>query len=367
MNILDKKVDNIKPIEISSHNEKFLYSENPMPYLIEKEYVMSTGPGLFVLKGPLVKILDIINSEVLKITDSLNAERCEVPTLISWPNAKRSEYLKSFSNLALMMKTHEDQHGCTKGIACPSICYHYFSAMHDRTVESNFCVTVKGSVTRNEKDEQDDLSRLTNFTVRDIVFYGTQDYVNKSLLVVKEKATELLIDKFGLSFSVMTANDPFFGEDKDEKAEAQLFIQSKYEFQAHLPYKDTTISIGSINNHGEIFYDRFEIKSGTPDLRFSGCVGWGYERMLFAILAQKGVDFSSDYYQELFQMYETSIEKNKAQNLKLNISDLNTSLTCHKCLKTIAEDEKLNGPGLIKTFTETGKDQYICHVCFNGF
>jgi hypothetical protein len=359
--------DDIKPIVIDSHEGKIDYSENPMPFLLEKEYLMRTGPGLFVFKGPLVKILDVINSEVLKITDSLNAERCEVPTLISWPNAERSEYLKSFSNLALMMKTHEDQHGCFKGIACPSICYHYFSAMHKRTVESNFCVTVKGCVTRNEKDEKDDLSRLTNFTVRDIVFYGTKDYCDESLTIVREKATQLLIEKFGLSFSVVTANDPFFGENQQEKADAQLFLQSKYEFQAELPFKGTTISIGSINNHGQIFYDRFEIKSGKPDLRFSGCVGWGYERILFAILSQKGVDFSTPYYEELFAEHMVGNEVNGTTNFDHVFADRSSDAVCSRCLKTVYEDSQLNGPGLVKTVTNLGQEEYICHVCFKGF
>ena len=364
---MENPLDDIKPVVIDVHEGNIFSSDNPMPYLIEKEYVMSTGPGLFVLKGPLVKILDVINSEVLKITDSLNAERCEVPTLISWPNAVRSEYLDSFGNLALMMKTHEDQHGCFKGIACPSICYHYFSAMHNRSVDSNFCVTVKGSVTRNEKDEQDDLSRLTNFTVRDIVFYGSQDYVNQSLSIVKDKATQLLIDKFGLSFSVMTASDPFFGENKEEKSEAQLFAQSKYEFQAKLPFKDTTISIGSINNHGQIFYDRFNIKSGEPELRFSGCVGWGYERILFAILAQKGVDFSSTYYKKLFASNLEISKSSKRAGCDKEPLNLDSDVTCHRCLKTVNEDAELNGPGFLKVITKQGKEEYICHVCLKGF
>lgn len=366
---MEKFNDNIKPIEVDSYKGNVVNLNDPMPELIEKEYIMSTGPGLYIFKGPLVQILDVINNEVLKITDSLNAERCEVPTLISWENAKRSEYLKSFSNLALMMKTHEDEHGHFKGIACPSICYHYFSAMHKKTVKSNFCVTVKGCVTRNEKDEKDDLSRLTNFTVRDIVFYGTKEYLTESLSIMKEKATQLFADKFDLSFSVMTANDPFFGNDEEvqEKVEAQLFLQSKYEFQAELPFKGTTLSIGSINNHGQIFYDRFDIKSAEPGLRFSGCVGWGYERILFAILAQKGLDFTTSYYRNL-------LEENKANNdIKYDLENNEISsfgdgkITCSRCLKTLEEDFDLNGPGYLKVVNKEGVENFMCHTCFKGY
>jgi hypothetical protein len=294
-------IESITPDQIAVHKGNIIYQEDPMPDLIEKEYIMPTGPGLFVFKGPLVQILDVINQEVLKITDSLNAERCEVPTLISWDNTQRSEYLKSFSNISMMMQAHQDGHGHFKGMACPSICYHYFSAMHNRTVSSNFCVTVKGCVTRNEKDEKDDLSRLTNFTVRDIVFYGTKEYCDESLAKVQNLTTQMFVDKFDLNFSIMTASDPFFRDVNQEKALTQLLLRSKYEFQADLPFKDSTLSISSVNYHGQIFYDRFKINSFTSDLRFSGCVGWGYERILFAIISQKGIDFSTTFYKNMFK------------------------------------------------------------------
>ena len=55
-------------------------------------------------------------------------------------------------------------------------------------------------------------------------------------------------------------------------------------------------SIASFNDHGNVFYDRFNIAVKDENSRFSGCVGWGYERIIYSILAQKGADFSSDYY-----------------------------------------------------------------------
>ncbi|GAH63441.1 unnamed protein product [marine sediment metagenome] len=85
------------------------------------------------------------------------------------------------------------------------------------------------------------------------------------------------------------------------KKKSQLISESKYEIQALLPFSKKTISIASFNHHGKVFYDRFNITPKKPELTFSGCVGWGYERILYAILSQKGVDFLTPYYKKLLK------------------------------------------------------------------
>jgi len=59
------------------------------------------------------------------------------------------------------------------------------------------------------------------------------------------------------------------------------------------------LAVGSFNFHGGIFFDRFKIRTLDPNQAFSGCAAWGYERVLYAILTQKGVDFSSSFYKNL--------------------------------------------------------------------
>ena len=40
---------------------------------------------------------------------------------------------------------------------------------------------------------------------------------------------------------------------------------------------------------------------------------------------------------------------------------------CSSCLKSLKEDEDMNGMGLLKILNHQGNDDYICHVCMKGF
>jgi pyruvate/2-oxoglutarate dehydrogenase complex dihydrolipoamide acyltransferase (E2) component len=44
-----------------------------------------------------------------------------------------------------------------------------------------------------------------------------------------------------------------------------------------------------------------------------------------------------------------------------------TSIRCHRCLKTLAEDQALQGPGLIKAILANGEETALCRDCMMGF
>lgn len=303
---MSKLLKDIKSIVKFEHAGEVLNHNNPMKFLFENGLAIQIGNGLFVLKGILVDILKIIESLICKIAKEVGAEPVFVPSILSWDNLQKTQYLNSFKNQAIMMTTYENvkqvqssQDPVFLGIACPTVCYHYFSSLNNKSVDHNYAITAITRCTRGEEGDLNDLSRLTNFTMREVVFYGTNEYCSEKLQETLNKTIEMLNSVFDLTYEVITAHDPFFGVNAEIKEKAQLLSESKYEVQTLLPYNNNTISIGSFNNHGSVFYERFNIKSSKPELNFSACVGWGYERMLYTILSQKGVDFSSTYYKKL--------------------------------------------------------------------
>jgi seryl-tRNA synthetase len=298
----------IKPIIKIINKGDIFCNEDPMESLRAKGLIIQVGNGLFVLKGVLLDILNKIETIICEIAECVNAEHVFVPTILSYDNAIKSNYLDSFSEQALMItplkrndKSIGNFHTEYEGMVSPTVCYHCFSSLKNKIVRHNHAMTAISKCVRKEEGILDTLGRLTNFTMREIVFFGDKKYCFNNLNKVMEETIKILELEFNLSFRVVTASDPFFGENSEMKKDAQLMSESKYEIQALLPFNNTSISIGSFNNHGNIFYNRFNITSEDNNLSYSGCVGWGYERFLYAILAQKGSEFSNEFYCKLLK------------------------------------------------------------------
>jgi len=68
------------------------------------------------------------------------------------------------------------------------------------------------------------------------------------------------------------------------------------DFEAWLPYRGEReedrnwLEIGNISIHGTKFTEPFKIKHNKGETLWSGCSGFGSERWLVALLAQKGFD-----------------------------------------------------------------------------
>jgi len=66
------------------------------------------------------------------------------------------------------------------------------------------------------------------------------------------------------------------------------------------------------------------------------------------------------------ESYNLSQDENKifeVKDKKLN----NKEFRCSVCLKTLEEDKKMQGSGLIKVINHQGKETYLCYTCFMGY
>jgi hypothetical protein len=81
----------------------------------------------------------------------------------------------------------------------------------------------------------------------------------------------------------------FFTQDYAVKASFQRKQQAKKELRLVIPFEKQSISVFSSNFHGATFSKAFNITvNGRPAT--SACVGWGYERWVYAIFSQFGFD-----------------------------------------------------------------------------
>ena len=96
--------------------------------------------------------------------------------------------------------------------------------------------------------------------------------------------------ELGFPDRVDSANDPFFIGEFRKQAAFQSAFQLKFEIRALLPYRNSTLAVGSYNYHQDFFGRNLNITlpDGTP--AHTGCAAFGLERMAFAFVYQYGLD-----------------------------------------------------------------------------
>ena len=125
------------------------------------------------------------------------------------------------------------------------------------------------------------LQRQWNFGMREIVCIGTADEVKEFLESYEAKVNDL-VSAAGIDIDWEDATDPFFNPSKNPKYLAQKLDPVKKEM-----IYEGKLAIGSTNFHRNYFGEAFNITAGGEDA-FSGCVAFGLERWMYAILKQFG-------------------------------------------------------------------------------
>jgi hypothetical protein len=150
------------------------------------------------------------------------------------------------------------------------------------------------------------MSRLRAFTQRDVVWVGEPSFVMNG----RSEAERLIMQwarDWQLVGSFELANDMFFTQDYGVKASFQRQQQAKKELRLLIPAEGHSISVFSSNFHAATFGKAFDIGvNGRPAT--SACVGWGYERWVYAVFSQCGLDVAGwpDGLQEDFDRYRAA-------------------------------------------------------------
>jgi seryl-tRNA synthetase len=180
--------------------------------------------------------------------------------------------------------------GTPEACLSPAVCYHVYHRNQGLTLPSEgIAYCVRGKCFRYESSNMRELTRLWDFTMRELVFLGTRDYV----LEERERCVEIIgefLDELGLAAEIRTASDPFYiAPDASSKTYFQLTAETKYELSAVLPNEDR-LAIGSLNYHTDFFGRAFDIAVDGAGPAHSSCIGFGLERFVCAFIAQHGND-----------------------------------------------------------------------------
>jgi len=290
------------------------YRQDPMAELLERGEVSQEFGGIYTLGPLLTRLIDYFEAQFIALADSFEAAPYRFPTLIPAKYLERVNYFRAFPH-SLTFATHLredldiidnfsqhaacDPHGLQApadsfaGVQCllsPAVCYHLYFALADQPLPNGqVTATAVGQCFRYEAINLTSLERLWDFTMREVIFVGPKDFVLENREIARQRMSRFF-EQIGMAYRVESANDPFFIGEFRKQAAFQSAFQLKYEIRAHLPFKDSTLAVGSYNYHQDFFGRNLNITLPDGSPAHTGCVAFGLERIAFAYLAQFGLD-----------------------------------------------------------------------------
>lgn len=290
------------------------FSDDPNIALQAQGEMFQETSGVFTL-GPLIsRLIEFFESYFIDLADSFEAIPYRFPSLTSAEFLQRVKYFHTFPHsLSFVTHLREDldiieafakeasceEHGLNtppesfakiQALLSPAVCYHLYFSLADKTIPNGqLAVTGVGQCFRYEAINLVSLERMWNFSMREIIFVGSKNFVLTSREKAQQKMRQILED-IGLAYRVESANDPFFiGEFKQQIAYQSAF-QLKYEIRARLPFKNSTLAVGSYNYHQDFFGRHLNINLPDGSPAHTTCIAFGLERLAYAFLSQYGLD-----------------------------------------------------------------------------
>ncbi|MFG2803779.1 class-II aminoacyl-tRNA synthetase family protein [Streptomyces pseudovenezuelae] len=283
--------------------------------LIASGVVWEAAPGQVAVGEPFLTLMSFFDEEIRRLAlDRFGAAEYRYPALIPTQVLARSGYLSSFPQYVLLADLLHcdldvyrsfaakvageefdaeslDSYGTHAGLAVlPAVCYHTYHHFADtRLAVPLKTITARGKCFRNESRYRRSLERLWDFTMREVVFLGSQD----SVFECREAfMTDIfsLIEELGLAAHCEPANDPFFaGPRTAQQVWSQKVLELKFELR--LPVSpDHTVAAASFNVHGDHLGRAFAIGVGDDTYASTACMAFGLERLAYGFLCQYGLE-----------------------------------------------------------------------------
>ncbi|MEM7351835.1 MAG: aminoacyl--tRNA ligase-related protein [Acidobacteriota bacterium] len=266
-------------------------------------YQVDSGLATF---GPeMVRLRDLLEARFLAWAADVTAEVKLYPPLLRVEDLAVLDYFRNFPHLALVASrirgenlesgyaSNQDklvevpnEHLTAGGHVLPSAaCFNVFLGLRGAVLEAPHKITTVATCFRNET-HYNELQRLWSFTMREIVCVGSADAVKEHLTSFKARIAAFA-ETIGLPIEFANATDPFFS-----KNDPRLLMQKLFPQKEEMVYGDG-IAIGSLNFHRNFFGERCDIRLKDGDHAFTGCVAFGLERWLHALLDRHNDDIEA--------------------------------------------------------------------------
>jgi acyl carrier protein len=280
---------------------------SPIVLLERRGDLAVTGAGRVALAGLALDVLEAVDDTIVSWARALGAPEHRYPSLIDLRVLDRAGQLESFpQHLTRVLASPDDTglrppddsgvtapHDTGRVALAPAVCYHAYPGWTGKTLGPEpTLLTARGHCYRAEAGDYAPLERLWEFTMREVVVLGTRVQVEGVRQSLVRQVTSL-VETLELDGSIDTATDPFFAAGDEGRRLMQQAGALKHELRLTIDAAGRAIAAASFNHHHDFFGTRFAIRLAADAPAHSGCVAFGLERWVLAILAQHGVDHRS--------------------------------------------------------------------------
>jgi hypothetical protein len=283
--------------------------------LDRRRWVLPLGRGQVGFAGGALALKRFVDEAVRDVARArFAAEEADYPVLLDPEVLARCGYFSSFpQSVCLVSHLAEDFDGIEAFRAAntgssslrvpdpgaltysdaalrPAVCLPVYRSHEGTTLPARgLTITTVGKAFRYESSNLEGIHRLWDFSMREIVFAGSTEFVQERRERVIELIASLMKD-WDLASRLVSASDPFFATVRGTKALWQRTRGAKYELLVDVGIAAGPVAVGSINMADTLFGHAFGIRAHGGEIASTACVGFGLERLVLALFSQHGFE-----------------------------------------------------------------------------
>lgn len=262
----------------------------------QKGWVTTLDDGRVIYNNEFYNVMRKIDGMIVSWAKENNATEVYYPDMYRIEELERCNYVTQFHPhcfFPYLSRTEtftENQIVASGFVINPAVCMHSYIQYQNCIINENDPVIIlsKGKCMRHEKKEYTTLERLLNFTMREVIFMGSESFVLEKRTEFMEKAKQFMI-KMQLEGNICVSNDPFFKKEDKIKTDFQRKFKLKYEMNLKIPANGHLIAVGSFNYHNVNFSKAYNICNLKSQYVHTACVAFGLERFAYACIEQIGL------------------------------------------------------------------------------
>ncbi|GIQ69366.1 class-II aminoacyl-tRNA synthetase family protein [Xylanibacillus composti] len=257
-----------------------------------------------VRRGLAVALFERIDRKLLALAERYGSEQRKYPSMIPLDILDKCRYIPAFpQNIHLVSEIPHRLNALKQArqperlpelarlspyALAPAVCFHCYAELAGSRLQAPLALTARGRCYRHEAPWRLGKHRLNEFSMREIVLFGHDDYVETQRKHLIDE-TWALFASLGLPGKIETASDLFYFSDESDRGQHQLAANLKYELIV-TPEAAPPFSIASFNYMGDSLCKPFCVTDRGGNPLQSGCAAFGLDRWVYALLLAYGPD-----------------------------------------------------------------------------